>query len=69
MYLPLYFTGNDCGLGKEGAHFIVAKLFNINFQIKISFAAVVEAVTNSDWSVQKISPCGQMMPQYWRVFI
>lgn len=48
MYLPLYFTGNDCGLGKEGAHFIVAELFNINFQIKISFAAVVEAVTNSD---------------------
>lgn len=45
MYTLLYFTGNDNGLGKEGAHFIGAKLFNINFQIKISSAAVVEAVT------------------------
>lgn len=64
----LYFTGNDNGLGKEGAHFIGAKLLNIIFQIKCSSAAVVEAVKNRDWSVQEISAYGQMTPQYWRIF-
>lgn len=69
MYTLLYFTGNDKGLGKEGAHSIGAKLFNISFQIKSSSAAAAEAVTNSNWSVKEISPCGQMMLWSWRLFI